>query len=120
MSGSSSTTSTRKATACAGAKRPAGTISLIRDLDPREKLVVAHDRRLEKHAVAAARAVLDVLAEVGNLREAIRVADAFHAVPELAQRLEIGGGERDAQRVYLFLAVAHEDWDQGFESFGNG
>src|SRR5260221_13252471 len=120
MSGSSPTTSPRKATACAGAKRPAGTISLIRDLDPREKLLVAHDRRLEEHAIAAARAVLYVLAEVGDLREAIRVADALHAVPELAQLLEIGGGERDAQRVELFLAVAHEDRNQVFEIFGNG
>jgi hypothetical protein len=34
--------------------------------------------------------------------------------------LEIGGGERDAQRVELFLAVAHEDRDQVLAMSGNG
>src|SRR6185295_5390982 len=120
MSGSSSTTSTRKAAACAGARRPAGTTSLIGDLDLGEELVVAGDGRLEQRAVAAARPVFDVFAEVRDLSEAVGIADALHAVAELAQLLEIGGGERDPQRIELFLAVAHEDRDQVFEILGNG
>src|SRR6185503_12741492 len=79
MSGSSSTTSTRKASAGAGGRATA-TASLIGDLDFRKEIPVAGDGRLEQRAIAAARAVLDILADVGNLREAVRVADAFHAV----------------------------------------
>src|SRR4051812_14899811 len=119
MSGSSSTTSTRNI-ACADTGRVGETTSLISDLYLGEEVRVARDRRLEQRAVAAARAVLDVLADVGNLREAVGVADAFHAVPELAQLLEIGRRERDAQRVELFLAVAHEHRDQVLEVLRHG
>src|ERR1044071_2470149 len=98
MSGSSSTTSTRNA-ACATTGRVGEAISLIGDLYLAQEICVARDRRREQGAVAAARAVLDVLADVGDLREAVGVADALHAVAELSQLLEIGGRERDAQRV---------------------
>src|SRR5882672_12509817 len=102
MSGSSSTTSTRNAV-CAGARRAPGARSLICDLHLGEVVAVFAEHRLERGAVAAARAVLDVLAEVGDARETVGVADAFHAVAELAQLLEIPRGERDAQRFELLL-----------------
>src|SRR3989442_751392 len=83
MSGSSSTTSTRNR-ACAGARWPASAISLISDLYLRQVVAVILDMRLEGRLVAAARAVLDVLAEERHPFEAVGIAHAAHAVPELA------------------------------------
>src|SRR5262245_12899592 len=119
MSGSSSTTSTRNA-ASASARRAAEAGSLIRDLHLRQEIGVTGNQRFERRPVAAARAVLHFLADVGDLRKAVGVADTLHAVSQLAQLVEVGGGERDAQRVEFLLAVAHEHRDQIFEVLGDG
>src|SRR5438105_3723017 len=118
MSGSSSTTRTRNV-ACAGARCAASAMSLIRDLQLRQVVAVSCDVRFQRGLVAAARAVLDVLAEQRYLLEAVGIAHAAHAVAELAQLLEIGRGERDAQRIELLLAVAQEHRDEILEVLGH-
>src|SRR5688572_8632441 len=94
--------------------------SLVRNLDLGKVVVVLGDRGGERGAVAALGAVLDVLAEGRDVREAVRVAHALHAVAELAQLLEIRGGERDAQRVELLVAVLHEHRNQVLEVLRDG
>src|SRR5437016_13972752 len=64
--------------------------SLKRDLHLRQIIPVLRDMCLERRPVAAERAVLDLLAEDRDVREAIRIADALHAMPELAQLPETG------------------------------
>ena len=63
--------------------------------------------------------ILDALAEVGHRLEAVGVADAAHAVAELAQLLEVGRGERHAQRFELLPAVAEERRDEVFQILGD-
>src|SRR5262245_51084462 len=110
MSGSSSTTRTRNS--ARGTVRPPAARSLIADLDLGEEVAVGADRGVDRGAVAAARAVLDGLAEVGHAVKAVGGADALHAVAELAQLLEIRRGKGDAQGIELLAAVLHEDRDQ--------
>src|SRR5438477_8224901 len=118
MSGSSSTTRTRKL-ALAGASRAGAAISFIGDLDAGEVFAVLADARFQAGPIAAARAVLDVLADGRDVIEAIGDSDALHPVPQLAQLLEIGGGERHLERVVLLLPVAHEGRDQVLQVLGN-
>src|SRR5687767_5976237 len=88
---------------------------LIGDLHLGEVVLVLADARLQRGAIAAARAILDVLADGRNAREAVRVTHAFHAVAKLAQLLEVRRRERDAQRVELLVTVLHENRNQVFE-----
>src|SRR5687768_5897948 len=118
MSGSSSTTSTRNTPSMDVSRdvpRAAVARSFIRDFDLGQVLRVFHDARRQGRAVAAVRALLDLLAEGRDQGKAVRVAHALHAVPELAQLLEIGCGERRAQAVDLLVAVAQEHRDQVLE-----
>ena len=38
---------------------------------------------------------------------------------QLAQLLEVGGGERHAQRIELLVSIAHEHRDQVFQVLGD-
>src|SRR5919201_2126130 len=96
MSGSSSTTRTRNV-ACAGARCAASAMSLIRDLQLGQVLAVSRDMRFQRGLVAAARAVLDVLAEHRHLLEALGLAHAVHAVANLTELLEVRCGQGHAQ-----------------------
>src|SRR5262245_38470311 len=115
MSGSSSTTRTRNAPFAA---RPAAAwtaASFIDDLHPREVFGVLHEPRLEAGTVARLGAVLDDLAEVRDLFEAVGVAYALHAMPDLPELLEIACGERCLEGFELLAAVGHEGGNQVLE-----
>src|SRR5512147_2138679 len=111
MSGSSSTTRTRYACRAGAAPRAAAG-SFIDDLHVREVVRVLADAGDDRRGVGRLGAVLDALADLGYLGEAVGVADALHAMAELAQLLEIGCGEGGAQGFDLFLAVLEEYRDQ--------
>src|SRR5262252_5053781 len=111
MSGSSSTTRIRNA-ACEAACLPAAARSLIRDFDLRKVFGVALDARLERRAIAAARAILDFLADDRDAGEAVGIADALHAVSELAQLVEVRRRERRAQGIDFLVAVLEERRDE--------
>src|SRR5690242_20386697 len=88
MSGSSSTTRTRNAACAALAVRPAARL-LIDDLYARQVVGVFRQAGAQPVAVAGLRAILDLLAEQRHFFKAIGVADALHAVAELAHLLEV-------------------------------
>src|SRR5205807_2226445 len=85
---------------------------LKRDLHLRQVIPVLRNMCLERRPVAAARPVLNLLAEDRDVREAIGIADALHAVPKLAQLLEVGRRQRELEGLQLLVAVAHESRDQ--------
>src|SRR5688572_18313687 len=114
MSGSSSTTRTRNAF-CVAASRSAAARSLICDFDLGQVVGIARDAGFQRGAVAAARTVLDLLADDRDAGEAVGIADAFHPVPELAQLLEIGRGERHAQGIDLLVAILEKHRNEVFE-----
>src|SRR5262245_21249797 len=119
MSGWSSTIRTRNAVFWA-ASRVAAASSLIGHFHLREEIGVAGDARFERGAVAAARAVLDLLADRRDESEAVRIADTFHAMPELTQLLEVRRGKRHPQGVDFLVAVLEKHGDQIFEIFRDG